>query len=187
MIFYRCFSLIDILLSVTYLKKKSPVINYSEGLAYFHSAWKVTAVPSQKRPNRISRLTHWRALHRPTVAGRTRHMGSRLRSWRRGRGGPCSRIPFRGSGPARAAACENAQSTDLRRQRDPVGAPDDDESIRLGPSRTATKLSKQADCSNPRLAISLIESKIGPRELPPGACEYEIKDSARDSWKREIY
>lgn len=48
-------------------------------------------------------------------------------------GGPRFRlwIPFRDSGPARAAACENAQSADLGRQGDPVGATD--ESTRGGP------------------------------------------------------
>ncbi|KYN20251.1 hypothetical protein ALC57_07155 [Trachymyrmex cornetzi] len=50
-------------------------------------------------------------------------------------GGPEFRasIPFRGSGPARAVACENAQSADLGGRDDPVGAPDDDESTRDGP------------------------------------------------------
>ncbi|EGI58398.1 hypothetical protein G5I_13495 [Acromyrmex echinatior] len=42
-------------------------------------------------------------------------------------------ITFRGSGPARAIACENAQSADLGRRGVPMGAPDDDESTRDGP------------------------------------------------------
>lgn len=138
---------------ITYLNRRdhlSSIIaprKYSV-LAYFHraSASKVTAVSSQRRLNRISRLTHWRVLHRVSSysCSSLAEPGIWGHAYEVNEGGPGFRpsIPFRGSGPARAVACENAQSADLGRRGDLVGAPDDDESTRDGPLKDRDEIVK---------------------------------------------
>lgn len=75
-------------------------------------------------------------MYRPTVADGSAEPGIWGHAYEVNEGGPRFRpwSPFGGSGPARAAACENAQSADLGRRGDPVGAADDDESTRGGRS-----------------------------------------------------
>lgn len=130
---------------------------------YFYraSVSKVTAVPSQRRLNRISRLTHWRVLHRASSCSCSgpAEPGIWGHAYEVNGGGPdfVRGSLFRGSGPARDAACENAQSTDLRRRSDPVGAPDDDESTRGGrPLEKCNKIVKTRR-RNPRAISDLCQ------------------------------
>ncbi|KYQ55874.1 hypothetical protein ALC60_05156 [Trachymyrmex zeteki] len=82
-----------------------------------------------------SREAHCSSLAEPGIWGHAYEVNE---------GGPGFRpsIPFRGSGPARAVACENAQSADLGRRGDLVGAPDDDESTRDGPLKDRDEIVK---------------------------------------------
>lgn len=90
------------------------------------SVWKVTAIPSQRGLNRISRLTHWRVLHRASSCSCSGPVEPGIwgHAYEVNGGGPdfVRGVLFRDSGPARDAACENAQSSDLRWRSDPVGA-----------------------------------------------------------------
>lgn len=134
--------------SVTYLNRRDhlPSIiapgtkNLRRSCIFFHraSASEVTAVPSQRRLNRISRLTHWRVLHRvssyscsgPAEPGIWGHAYEVKR-----RGAPISATDPFWRLPGARHALQPAKMRNPPIWDDgwsPVGAPDGDESVDSG-------------------------------------------------------
>lgn len=113
-------------------------------------------VPSQRRLNRISRLTHWRVLHRASYyscSDRPTEPGIWGHAYEVSEGAPISVVdPFQCGARTRRTACESAQSASSKRRGDPVGAPND-ESTRQG--RALPKHRNKIVKTSPRFAISI--------------------------------
>lgn len=136
------------------------------------SAPKVAAVPSQRRLNRISRLTRWRVLHRassyscssPAVAGIWGH------AYEVSKGSPFLLPDFGRGSLSGARTRRSLRKCAVRRfgddHGDPVGA-SDDESTRGGRSLedrgeiVKTRLAREG----PRLAISVDRPFVPRREV----------------------